>query len=38
MEGLFPSDVSQTPFDNIIIDLRNNTLGFDLRENFKPHR
>jgi hypothetical protein len=38
MEGLFPSDVSQTPFDNIIIDLRNNTLGFDLRENFKPLR
>lgn len=38
MDNLLPSDIGQTPFDNIIIDLRNNTLGFDLRENFKPRR
>lgn len=38
MEDLLPSDVGQTPFDNIIIDLRNNTLGFDLQDNFKPPR
>ncbi len=36
MEGLFPSDVSQTPFDNIIIDLRKNTLCFDLQDNYEP--
>ena len=38
MEGMLPSDVGETPFDNIVIDLRNNTLGFDLRENPKPPR
>jgi hypothetical protein len=38
MDNLLPSDISQTPFDNIIIDLRNDTLGFDLREDFKPHQ
>lgn len=32
MDGLLPSDVGQTPFDNIIIDLRNNTIGFDVRD------
>jgi hypothetical protein len=36
MDGPLPSDISQTPFDNIIIDLRNNTLGFDVRDNSKP--
>jgi hypothetical protein len=36
MDGLLPSDIGQTPFDNIIIDLRNNTLGFDVRDNSKP--
>jgi hypothetical protein len=36
MDGLLPSDIGQTPFDNIILDLRNNTLGFNLRDNSKP--
>ncbi len=38
MEGLLPSEVGQTPFDNIVIDLRENTLGFDVRGNVQRSR
>ena len=38
MDGLLPSDIGQTPFDNIVIDLRENSLGFDLRDNLQQPR
>jgi hypothetical protein len=38
MDNLLPSDIGETPFENIVIDLRENTLGFDLRENATPPR
>ena len=36
MEGMLPSEVSETAFDNIVIDLQKGTLGFDVRSNPKP--
>jgi hypothetical protein len=38
MDNLLPSDIGETPFDNIVIDLRENTLGFDLRDNVRAPR
>jgi len=32
MESMLPSETGETPFENIVIDLWENTLGFDLRE------
>jgi len=38
MDGLLPSDIGETPFDNIVIDLRENTLGFDVGDNLQQPR
>jgi len=35
MDNLLPSDIGETPFENIVIDLRENTLGFDVRDNLQ---
>jgi hypothetical protein len=35
MDGLLPSDVSETMFDNIVLDMQKGTLGFDLKKNSK---
>lgn len=36
MEGLLPSDVSQTVFDNIVLDMRKGILGFDVKDGYTP--
>lgn len=38
MEGLLPSEVSETIFEHIILDMRRRTLGFDIRDDYKKAR
>lgn len=38
MEGMLPSEVSETAFERIILDMRRGTIGFKIRNDFKQNR